>query len=57
MLLLFAGASVQVAPISADKRATSAWVGGSILASLSTFDSLWISREEYDAGDLRDLYL
>jgi actin-related protein len=25
-----------------------AWVGGSILASLSTFDSMWLTRAEYD---------
>eukprot|EP01124_Arcella_intermedia_P037183 TRINITY_DN989_c1_g4_i1.p1 TRINITY_DN989_c1_g4~~TRINITY_DN989_c1_g4_i1.p1 ORF type:complete len:362 (-),score=68.22 TRINITY_DN989_c1_g4_i1:45-1130(-) len=24
------------------------WIGGSILASLSTFQSMWISKEEYD---------
>jgi actin-related protein len=26
----------------------SAWVGGSILGSLSTFEKLWIGKEEYD---------
>ncbi|KAE8347452.1 hypothetical protein BDV24DRAFT_146944 [Aspergillus arachidicola] len=26
----------------------SAWVGGSVLASLSTFQNLWISKEDYD---------
>ncbi|KAE8357312.1 actin family [Aspergillus caelatus] len=26
----------------------SAWVGGSILASLSTFQNLWVSKQEYD---------
>ncbi|XP_011670747.2 actin, cytoplasmic-like [Strongylocentrotus purpuratus] len=26
----------------------SAWIGGSILASLSTFQSMWISKQEYD---------
>eukprot|EP00804_Cyclotella_cryptica_P020060 CCRYP_014853-RA/>CCRYP_014853-RA protein AED:0.29 eAED:0.29 QI:0/0/0/1/0/0/2/0/184 len=26
----------------------SVWIGGSILASLSTFQSMWISKEEYD---------
>ena len=26
----------------------SAWVGGSILASLSFFQQMWITKEEYD---------
>jgi centractin len=29
-------------------RDTSSWVGGSILASLSTFKKMWITRAEYD---------
>ncbi|CAF3480989.1 unnamed protein product, partial [Rotaria sp. Silwood2] len=29
-------------------RKYSAWLGGSILASLSTFQSKWISKQEYD---------
>ncbi|KAF5320743.1 hypothetical protein D9619_001206 [Psilocybe cf. subviscida] len=29
-------------------RKHSVWIGGSILASLSTFQSMWISRAEYD---------
>jgi actin-related protein len=29
-------------------RIHSAWLGGSILASLSTFQQMWISKEEYD---------
>ncbi|MCP4883322.1 MAG: hypothetical protein GY908_05990 [Flavobacteriales bacterium] len=24
------------------------WIGGSILASLSTFQQMWISKEEYN---------
>jgi|EP01047_Picozoa_sp_COSAG01_P053190 centractin len=30
------------------ERKISTWVGGSILSSLSTFKSLWISKEEYE---------
>ena len=26
----------------------SVWIGGSILASLSTFQQMWITKEEYD---------
>ena len=34
--------------IAPPERKFSAWIGGSILASLSTFKSMWISKEEYD---------
>eukprot|EP01083_Nonionella_stella_P100199 282291_1 len=30
------------------ERMYSAWIGGSILASLSTFEEMWITKEEYD---------
>ena len=30
------------------ERKYSVWIGGSILASLSTFQHMWISRSEYD---------
>ena len=30
------------------ERKYSTWIGGSVLASLPTFQSLWISKEEYD---------
>lgn len=29
-------------------RKLSAWIGGSILASLDTFQSFWITKEEYE---------
>ena len=31
-----------------ENRTYSVWIGGSILSSLSTFQSLWISKREYD---------
>ncbi|XP_047300374.1 POTE ankyrin domain family member E isoform X1 [Homo sapiens] len=34
--------------IAPPKRKYSVWVGGSILASLSTFQQMWISKQEYD---------
>jgi actin beta/gamma 1 len=34
--------------IAPPERKFSAWIGGSILASLATFDQMWISREEYN---------
>ena len=30
------------------ERKYSVWIGGSILASLSTFEQMWVSKEEYD---------
>eukprot|EP00105_Crassostrea_gigas_P007700 XP_011422029.2 PREDICTED: actin [Crassostrea gigas] len=34
--------------IAPPERKWSAWVGGSILASLSTFQQMWISKQEYE---------
>ncbi|KAJ1947785.1 NuA4 histone acetyltransferase subunit [Kickxella alabastrina] len=36
------------APSTNTERKVTAWLGGSILASLGTFHQLWISRAEYD---------
>jgi actin len=30
------------------ERMYSVWLGGSILASLSTFQTMWITKQEYD---------
>uniref|UniRef100_A0A0N5AM89 Actin n=1 Tax=Syphacia muris TaxID=451379 RepID=A0A0N5AM89_9BILA len=38
---------VSAAPTSLERR-FGAWIGGSILASLGTFQQMWISRSEYD---------
>merc|ERR1712062_947727 len=34
--------------IAPPERKYSVWIGGSILASLSTFQQMWISEQEYD---------
>ena len=34
--------------IAPPERKYSIWIGGSILASLSTFQQMWITKEEYD---------
>ena len=34
--------------VALPERKNSVWIGGSILASLSTFQQMWISKEEYD---------
>jgi centractin len=38
------------------ERGNSAWVGGSILASLATFKNMWISREEYEESGVDALF-
>uniref|UniRef100_A0A6B2L7C3 Actin n=1 Tax=Arcella intermedia TaxID=1963864 RepID=A0A6B2L7C3_9EUKA len=43
-----APATMKVKIIAPPERKYSVWIGGSILASLSTFQQMWISREEYD---------
>ena len=35
--------------VSAERRFSS-WIGGSILASLGSFQQMWISKQEYDEG-------
>ena len=40
--------SVRVKVIAPPERKYSVWIGGSILASLSTFQQMWISKQEYD---------
>ncbi|KAH1001474.1 hypothetical protein HUJ04_005491 [Dendroctonus ponderosae] len=43
-----APASMKIKIIAPPERKYSVWIGGSILASLSTFQQMWISRQEYD---------
>ncbi|XP_076365964.1 actin, non-muscle 6.2-like [Tachypleus tridentatus] len=45
---LIAPVTMRVNVIAPPERKYSVWVGGSILASLSTFQHLWISRLEYN---------
>lgn len=40
-------ATVKVKVIAPPERKYSVWIGGSILASLSTFQQMWISAAEY----------
>jgi len=41
-------ASMEFKVIAPPERKYSAWIGGSILSSLSTFDSVWITKEDYE---------
>lgn len=47
-LAALAPSSMKVKVIAPPERKYSVWIGGSILASLSTFQNLWVSKEEYD---------
>ena len=40
--------SLKVKIVAPPERKYSVWIGGSILASLSTFQNLWCSKQEYD---------
>ena len=45
---LLAPSLTEIKIISPSERKYSTWIGGSILASLSTFEEMWIKTEEYD---------
>jgi len=47
-LSLRAPSTMRIKVIAAPERKYSVWIGGSILASLSTFQNMWISKQEYD---------
>jgi actin-related protein len=43
-----APSTMKVKIIAPPERKYSVWIGGSILSSLSTFQQMWISKQEYD---------
>eukprot|EP00058_Branchiostoma_floridae_P004672 XP_002590160.1 hypothetical protein BRAFLDRAFT_90895 [Branchiostoma floridae] len=43
-----APSTMKIKIIAPPERKYSVWIGGSIIASLSTFQQMWISRHEYD---------
>nr|XP_019541794.2 actin, indirect flight muscle-like isoform X1 [Aedes albopictus] len=45
-----APSTIKIKIIAPPERKYSVWIGGSILASLSTFQAMWISKQEYDEG-------
>ncbi|XP_013393874.1 actin, cytoplasmic 2 [Lingula anatina] len=47
-LIALAPSSMKVRVIAPPERKYSVWIGGSILGSLSTFQQMWISKQEYD---------
>jgi actin beta/gamma 1 len=40
--------TMKIKIVAPPERKYSVWIGGSILASLSTFQSMWISKDEYE---------
>lgn len=40
--------TMKIKIIAPPERKYSVWIGGSILASLSTFQNMWISKQEFD---------
>lgn len=47
-IIALAPSAMRVKVIAPPERKYSVWIGGSILASLSTFQQMWISKQEYD---------
>merc|ERR1712226_997822 len=43
-----APSTIKIKIIAPPERKYSVWIGGSILSSLSTFQQMWISKQEYD---------
>jgi len=42
--------TMKIKIIAPPERKHSAWIGGSIMAQLSTFEQMWTSKEEYNEG-------
>jgi actin-related protein len=47
-LTQLAPSTMKIKVVAPPERKYSVWIGGSILASLSTFQQMWISKAEYD---------
>jgi len=47
-LTALAPSTMKIKVVAPPERKYSVWIGGSILASLSTFQAMWISKAEYD---------
>jgi len=47
-LTSLAPSTMKIKVVAPPERKYSVWIGGSILASLSTFQQMWISKAEYD---------
>ena len=52
-LTALAPSTMKIKVVAPPERKYSVWIGGSILSSLSTFQSMWISKAEYDESAAR----
>ncbi|ELP87062.1 actin, putative [Entamoeba invadens IP1] len=49
-MVALAPPTMKIKVIAPPERKYSVWIGGSILASLSTFQNMWITKKEYDGS-------
>lgn len=47
-VVALAPSSLKIKVVAPPERKYSVWIGGSILSSLSTFQTMWITKGEYD---------
>ncbi|THD20839.1 Cytoplasmic type actin 1 [Fasciola hepatica] len=47
-ITILAPSTMKIKIVAPPERKYSVWIGGSILASLSTFHQMWITKQEYD---------
>ncbi|KAE8363754.1 actin family [Aspergillus caelatus] len=47
-LMHLSPSNMKVKIVAPPERKHSVWIGGSMLAALSTFQDLWVSKEKYD---------
>jgi len=47
-IVSMAPASMKVRVVAPPERKFSVWIGGSILSSLSTFQTMWVTKAEFE---------
>jgi actin-related protein len=47
-LMALAPTAMKIKIVAPPERKNAAWIGGSIFAALTSFEKVWITREEYD---------
>ena len=47
-LVALAPSTMRCKVVASAERKYGAWIGGSILANLSTFQGMWTNKEDYD---------
>lgn len=47
-LTALAPAGMKTTIVAPPERENSVWIGGSVLASLSTFQTMWVTKQDYD---------